>query len=249
MRRWLVVTLLGACAHPTPATTPMTPTTPPPPAPTSPAPAAASVPLVKDQRLALGGGVTVHFTDVVVEAIEASPDGAYPGGSGITLALIFEGMGAPERREISLLSAGYASVPAAWFDRYRVTVTAVEDPLRAPRLRVVAERVGERVRPGAPRSVRVERGGEVALEDATMVFLGHSSKHSDGREPSPLMVAVEYRAPGGPPDRSERNVGADDRPQRWSWRDYRFTIAAHAYDAWMQLSIERLELEPVSPGA
>ena len=50
--------------------------------------------------------------------------------------------------------------------------------------------------------------------------------------------------------RGDHETGAaDDRPQRWSWRDYRFTIAAHAYDAWMQLSIERLELEPASPGA
>ena len=37
----------------------------------------------------------------------------------------------------------------------------------------------------------------------------------------------------------------DERPRRWRWRDYLFTIDAHAYDAWMQLSIARLELEPV----
>ena len=59
------------------------------------------------------------------------------------------------------------------------------------------------------------------------------------------MVAVEYRAPGAAPERFERNVGTEARPQRWSWRDYRFTIVAHAYDAWMQFSIERLELGPV----
>jgi hypothetical protein len=78
-----------------------------------------------------------------------------------------------------------------------------------------------------------------------MTFLGHSTKHIDAGESPPLMVAVEYQAPGAAPERFETNVGTDDHPQRWSWRDYLFTIDAHAYDAWMQLSITRLELEPV----
>lgn len=224
---------------------PVTPV--PPSAPASPAARSTATPvtIATDQRLALGGGVTVHFTGVVVEEIAASPDGNYPGGSGITLALVFEGMGAPERREISLLSAGYDSVREAWFSRYRVTVVDVKDPLRHPHLEVIAERISDRVRPGAPIAARLERGAKLELGSATMTFHGHSTKHIDQGELPPLMIAVEYRAPGAPPERCERNVGTDDRPQRWSWRDYRFTIVEHAYDAWMQLSIERLELDPV----
>lgn len=245
VRRCLVLTsclgaaLVGSCATSAPA--PTMPTTPVPP-PRSTAP---PISIAANQRLALGGGVTVHFTGVVVEEIAASPDDNYPGGSGITLALIFEGMGAPQRREISLLSAGYDSVREAWFDHYRVTVVDVQGPLRAPQLEIFAERVTDRVRTGTPMAARIERGAHLELGSATMTFHGHSTKHIDQGELPPLMVAVEYRAPGGPPERFEHNVGTEDRPQRWTWRDYRFTSVEHAYDAWMQLSIDRLELGPL----
>lgn len=240
VRRCLVVCLLGACAVPAPE-----PTMPPPSAPAPVAAPASATTLAPNERLALGGGVTVHFTGVTVEQIEASPDGSYPAGSGVTLALIFEGMGAPVSREIDLLSPGYESVREAWFDRYRVAVVDVIDPTRAPRLVVVAEQITDRVRPGQPLAVRVARGGDVDLETARMKFLGHSTKHIDPGESPPLLVAVEYQALRAEPERLETNVGTDDHPQRWRWRDYLFTIDAHAYDAWMQLSIARLQLEPV----
>lgn len=217
------------------------------PPPSAPAPAAPAIrtTLHANERLPLGGGVTVHFKNVTVESIEASPDGSYPAGSGVTLALVFEGVGAPVSREISLLSAGYESVREAWFEGYRVEVVEVEEPTRAPRLVVIAEQVSDRVRPGEPRTVRVQRGGEVELGATRMRFLGHSTKHIDAGESPPLLVAVEYQPPRAEPERFETNVGTEAGPQRWRWRDYRFTIEAHAFDAWMQLSIARLELEPV----
>ncbi|MFZ6185634.1 hypothetical protein [Nannocystis pusilla] len=240
-RRGLAICLLAACAAPAPA-----PTMPPPSVP-APAPAAPAIrtTLAANERLPLGGGVTVHFNSVTVESIEASPDGSYPAGSGVTLALVFEGMGAPARREISLLSEGYDSVREAWFERYRVEVVAVEDPTRTPRLVVTAEQVTDRVRAGEPLAVRVERGGEVELGSTRMRFLGHSTKHIDAGESPPLLVAVEYQPPRAEPERFETNVGTEAGPQRWRWRDYQFTIEAHAFDAWMQLSIARLELAPV----
>ncbi|MBZ5710132.1 hypothetical protein [Nannocystis pusilla] len=242
MHRGLVLSLLGACAVPAAEPTMQPPSAP---APVATAPASTTT-LAPDERLALGGGVTVHFSSVVVEQIAASPDGSYPAGSGVTLALIFEGVGAPVSREISLLSPGYESVREAWFDRYRVRVVDVLDPTRAPRLVVVAEQVTDRVRPGEPLAVRAARGRDVDLETARMTFLGHSTRHIDAGESPPLMVAVEYHVLRAAPERLETNVGTDDeRPRRWRWRDYLFTIDAHAYDAWMQLSIARLELEPV----
>lgn len=206
---------------------------------------ARSITLTKDQRLALEGGVSVHFSNVVVEEIAASPDGTYAAGSGITLALVFEGVGRSARRELGLLSSGYTSTPAAWFDRMRITVVDVKDPHRNPRVELIAERVTDRVRPGAPIVVTLERGGEVVLEGATMKFLGHSTKHIGPGEEAPLLVAVEYRDSSGHAERFEGHVGTEDRPRSFRWRDYQFTILEHAYDMMMKLSIERLELEDV----
>lgn len=206
--------------------------------------------LAKDEQLAIEGGLSVHVDSIVVEEIAASPDGTYPAGSGITLALVFavKGVATPERRELSLLSAGYDSVREAWFDRHRFTVLAVEDPLGSARVRLVAERVTDRVRPGAPVVVKIARGGDVDLgPGARMTFVGHSHKNVEPGEQSPLMVAVEYMARGAPAERRERNVGSEDGPQRFEWRDYRFTILDYGYNDWMRLSIERLELEPVEP--
>jgi hypothetical protein len=226
----------------------MQPPAAPPPSTTAAASAKARpTTLAPNQRLALGGGLTVHFSGVTVESIEASPDGSYPGGSGVTLMLVFEGLAAPVRREISLLSAGYESMREAWLDLYRVEVLEVEDPTRAPRLVLFAQRVTDAVRPEQPLRVRVQRGGEVALGSTRMKFLGHSTKEIGADESPPLLVAVEYQPLRGEPERLETNVGTDAGPQRWRWRDYLFTIEAYAYDAWMELSIARLELAPGRP--
>jgi len=39
----------------------------------------------------------------VVESIEAGPSEAYPAGSGVSVTLIVEGGGSPERRQVSLV--------------------------------------------------------------------------------------------------------------------------------------------------
>ncbi|MBK8261677.1 MAG: hypothetical protein IPK80_10090 [Nannocystis sp.] len=236
--------MLGACAAPTPPPPMPLPADPPPVTATAASAEVSPTTLAPNQRLALGGGVTVRFSGVTVESIEASPDGSYPGGSGVTLVLVFEGSAAPVRREISLLSAGYDSIREAWLDTYRVEVIEVEDPTRAPRLVLIAERVTDRVRPEQPLRVRVQRGGEVALGSTRMKFLGHSTKEIDAGESPPLLVAVEYQPLRGELERLETHVGADVNPQRWRWRDYLFTIDSYAYDAWMELSIARLELAP-----
>ena len=76
----------------------------------------ANLSLTRGQRvtLELGGSETLGFEDVVVESIEAGPSEAYPAGSGVSVTLIVEGGGSPERRQVSLLSSGYRSHPVAW---------------------------------------------------------------------------------------------------------------------------------------
>lgn len=246
-RRVLVLLVFTACGS-SPAVTMPAASPPPPPPPVEPPIAAGpAVPatIVEGERLALGGGAFVRFTSVVVEDIAASPDGVYPGGSGITLALVFEGVGAPVRRAISLLSAGYQSVSTAWFEDRRVTVVAVEDPLRTPRVVLLAERATDRPRPGTPVVKRLVVGDELALDGARIKFLGHSDKHVS-KGPPPILLALEIREGRAPPVRSESHVGTEDQPTSWSWHDYRFTILEHAYNATMRVSIDRLELEPLA---
>jgi len=208
----------------------------------------ANLSLTRGQRvtLELGGSETLGFEDVVVESIEAGPSEAYPAGSGVSVTLIVEGGRSPERRQVSLLSSGYRSHPVAWFGPYRVTLVDVKDPHRAAQVDLVVERVSERSLPGEPVVVRVEAGQSITLGDAARVeFLGHSTKHIDAGERPPLMVALKYHIPGEAPLSTEFNVGTDDRPQTWTWRDYRLTIVEYVYNAWMRVSVERLALDRV----
>lgn len=97
--------------------------------------------LEKDQRNEIGDGLTLHYESLVIEEIAAGGPG-YPAGSGITLVLVAEGAGAPQRQQVSLLSEGYDSHPTATFGRYRVTLIDVEQPMRDARVILKIERDG-----------------------------------------------------------------------------------------------------------
>ena len=251
----LLLLALAACTGRAPGPAPLQPQpTPPPPidAPASPVtPPRPNLTLAREQRVPLqpGGAATLRYDNLVIEDIAASPDGSYPAGGAITLDLILDGGAAPQRVPLTLLSSGYRSRSSAWFGEFRVTLLDVKDTHRAPRVELALERVSARLRPGAPQVVRVELGQSIALDDDIRVeFLGHSTKHIDKGEPPPLMVALRYHVPGEPPLSTEFNVGSDDRPQTWTWRDYHFTILASGYNAYMQLVLARLQLDPATPG-
>lgn len=190
-----------------------------------------------------GGAATLRYDNLVIESIEASPDGNYPAGSGITLTLHRDGGPGPLARQVSLLTPGYTSHAAAWFDDVRVTLLGVKDPHnKTPRVELQVERVtGEPL--GEPREVRTIKGGAIDLDvGARVEFLGNSTKSISAGEPPPLLVAVRYVVSGEEPETSEFNVGPDHSPQTWTWRDHRFTIIKYAYNEWMQLKIQRLRL-------
>lgn len=214
--------------------------------------AAPNLVLTRDQRapLALGSTATIHYDGLVIEEIAGSPDGSYPGGSGISLTLVVDGGPAPQRRSVSLLSTGYTSRRAAWFDDRRVTLLDVEDPYRQARVALLVERVTGDVLPGAPVEARVAVGGMVALDADTRVeFLGNSTKSISAGERPPLMIALRYHVAGEEPATTEFNAGTDDRALTWVWRDRRFTVTRYAYDEWMQLRIDRLRLAPAAQAA
>jgi len=231
--RWALI-LVGACGAAAP---------PPPPAPPAPM---KSIPLqlAANQQLTFGNGVTLRYDNLVLEEIAAGPSPAYPAGSGLTLTLILEGQGDPQRRSVSLLSEGYTSKREAWFDRYRVTLDDVTSPHRDAVVALHIDQVTDQA--GPPTFANVTKGSSVALGSAEMIFKGHGSKHIGPGETSPLMVALDYSVPGEEPEHVELNAGEGPRPS-WRWRDYRLTVVAHEFDESMRLEIARLQLAPVQP--
>jgi hypothetical protein len=242
---------IGACAQrsvePAPVNAPQPPARPT----AQPAQPMTTVPnlvLTHEQRapLYLGSTATIRHDGLVIEDIAASPDGAYPAGSGISLTLIVEGGPSPIRRSVNLLSSGYTSRAAAWFGDIRVTLLDVKDPhKREARVELLVERITGDVVPGAPVLVRVAAGGTFELDaDTRIEFLGNSTKTISKGDQPPLMVALRYLVAGEEPEKTEFNAGTG--PYAWDWRDRRFTIVDHAYDQWMQLKIERLRLTPTA---
>lgn len=195
------------------------------------------------QPLWPGSTAKIHCEGIAIKTLAGAGD-AHPGGNGVSMTLVVEGGAAPIRRMVSLRPPGHTSRSHAWFDDTRVTLLDVEDPYeKGARTLLRVERVTDRARPGPTTAVRVMRGQGFDLDDDVRVeFLGNSTKEISRGERPPLRVAVRYLVPGEQPDAGEFNVGSEDRPQSWRWRDYRFTITDHAHDEWMQLAIDRLEL-------
>lgn len=219
----------------------------PAPQPTQPMTTAApNLVLARDQRapLFLGSTATIRYDGLAIEDIAASPDGAYPAGSGVSLTLIVDGGAAPLRRGVNLLSPGYSSRAAAWFGDIRVTLLDVKDPYKKDvKVELRVERVTDEVLPETPVQVRVAAGGTIDLDAETQLeFLGNSTKTISKGDRAPLMVALRWLVAGEEPEKTEFNAGSG--PYGWDWRDRRFTIVAHAYNEWMQLKIERLRLAP-----
>lgn len=244
-----LVLMLAACATRTPASPTPAPDVPPrvTPDPASPPANEAKMQTLQITRatpLTLRSGVTLQYENIVIEEIAAGPPG-YPAGSGVTLTLVVEGIGGGVaiRRPISLLSQGYTTHDVAWFGPYRVKVLDVKDPYRREvAVELTVEEVTEEVLPGAPVVVTVAKGGSVELGEATMTFVAHGHKRTRPGETSPLLLTTRYQVPGA--ETEELHGSLDGAPMRWTWRDHRFTIRAHQYDASMQLEISRLRLAP-----
>jgi len=245
------VLVLAACASQPPA--PPAPASGPPPTAPGPAPppTGATMPLLQltqDRPITLRSGVTLRHEGLVIEEIAAGPSPAYPGGSGVTMTLVVDGIGGgvAVRRPISLLSPGYTSQNVAWFGPYRVTVVDVKDPHRRDAVvELTVEETTDEVVPGAPIVATITRGGSLELGDATMIFVAHGHKRTRPGETSPLLLTVQYRVPGSETEEQHGELTGD--PPRWTWRDRRFLVRDHAYNASMQLEVVRLRLAPLRP--
>jgi len=203
-------------------------TIPPPPTPTTPPkpPEAHGEPftLAAGQRAKLQFGPTLS-----VEAL---------AGTSFVLVVEIAGYRSPVRIPMDLGAGRVAWTP----DNVRITATQ----LAIDKVQLTADRVDGSVRPEPAITARIERGGTLRLSDEVeLVFRGHGHKRVYEGESSPLMVTVAFRGRGLPEEDSHYNVGDESGPQRFAWRDYRFTITDYGYDVYMQLAIERLAFVPV----
>ena len=196
-------------------------------------------------------GNKVDFVDATEEIIEPSPNGSYPGGSGVVVGLRING----DDFELSKLSDGYASMNALWLGEHRYELVSYTSRTKSIELRVA--RVSDQI-VGPTRSVRVGRGNDVSLSGgAAMTFESHGHKRVYENQGSPLVVRVSYwrvakvgedlesRDPLG---KESHNLGPPATGQSWRWRDYHFTLGDYEYNQFMVLDVQRLALKaPLSP--
>ncbi len=188
---------------------------------------------------------TLRVEDLVIEEIEASPDGNYPSGSGVDVVVIFQRGSYEIKRPLTLLSEGYDSRPTTWFEGYRVTLLDVADPHGTAKVSLLVERVTDRP-DGAPVKHRVKKGGEVQIDpDTRLRFVGHGHKRTMPGQSSPLMVAVDWLVRGTEDEGQSLNVGADPATMGWAWRKWQISIDEYDYDQWMQLTVQAWALERV----
>jgi hypothetical protein len=246
--------VLLACAPPPPAAAPSPPPSPAEPSPAEPAPAAPAptAPARAPIRLALGQSVELEddelrFDAYVVEAIEPDPEGAYPAGAGAVVRLVLSG----EDLVLTDLGAGYVSTRVVWTASHRVELVThraanapwVElhvDALDADHLRDV-------------RSIHVARGAAEAIGGGVALrFVSHGHKHvMAGGPESPLLVSVAYEVAGEAPAEQHLSLHPPEEAS-WRWRDYHLRLTRYEYDAFMDLEVGRMTLQPAEievPGA
>jgi len=203
--------------------------------PSSPVPAATRTP----RAIALGttvelGPERLELVDIVSEEIAEAPDArdAYPAGSGVTVTVVIGG----ERSAMTLLSKGYTSTPVTWVQKYRLELVRVDGQVA----HLHVDRVTDHV--VGTQAVRIRRGETVRVhERVDFAFREHGHKRVEPGIESPLLVRVAY-------DGAEQSYALFP-PNRSSfmWRDLQFTLGAYEYNEYMDLSVDRLELEAVPP--
>ncbi len=209
----------------------------------STSPAAPPVAAPTTQAVAIGtpivlpDGASLVVDDIVVEAIEPAPgdSGAYPAGSGATVAITLAGV----KVTLTKLSAGYRGAPVAWVHDLKVELHDTDGKVA----HLSVHRVSERVL--ATEQIRIRRGERVRLHDTLdFTFVSHSHKSVMPGQESPLMVNVDYHD-GHPYPRTHSLF--PPREATWMWDDLRFTLGDYRYGDFMDLVVDRMALEPVLP--
>ncbi len=202
--------------------------------------------LVPGNAIALDHGTTLTAQSVVVETLEPSPDGAYPGGGAIEVALRLQRGQYVLDTSLLDITEGYTPRRVAWLEDFRVELVQVEDVHGAPKVHVVLETVSEQHTDAPGRRVRIERDQTVILDDGhRFEFLGHSHKRTFANQASPLIVHARWSLPGFEPLGDIASLQTSEDERTWRVRDVEVTLIDWDYDDWMELEIRHLRRTPV----
>lgn len=215
-------------------------------APARPGPAPTHTLAVRESA-DLGDGFTLEVENVVIETLEPSPDGAYPGGGAVQVDLLLR-RDLHERR-VSLLeiTQGYEPKLVGWLDDFRVRLVEVEDMHTNPRVALVIEAVGEARTGVPPTRHRVARGESFGLGEGDRVqFTGHSHKRTRPGQTSPLIVHLDWLTPGQEPVTDYVSLRPSGGDRTWRWRDLELTLVSWDYNAWIEVDVRRFERHRVA---
>lgn len=248
-----VVLLLSACGPqlPAPVPPPEKPTAtavqpPEPTPPSAPTPMQPTHVLVPGTAVPIDGSTTLVVEGVVVETLEPSPDGAYPGGGAVEVSLRLQRGDYEQHTSLLDITEGYQSRRVAWLDDVRIELVEVADVHNAPKVHVVMETVGEDTA-GPPRRIRIERGQTVTLDDGhRLQFVAHGHKRTFENQASPLIVHTRWHLPGFEPIDHGENLQTSEGERTWRVRDVQLTLIDWDYDGWMELEIRPLRRVPIA---
>lgn len=203
--------------------------------------------LIPGSPTRLDDSTTITVDDVIVETLEPSPDGAYPGGGAVEVSLTVRRGHDEQHTSLLDITEGYQARPVAWVHDLRIELVSVEDVHAAPQVQVVLETASDETTGGPPQTVRVERGETVTLADGHQLeFVAHGHKRTHANQASPLIVRTRWSLPGFEPTEHSVNLQTSDDERSWSVRDVELTLLDWDYDAWMELEIRALRRVPIT---
>lgn len=195
----------------------------------------------------LGDGYSLQLEGVVIETIEASPDGAYPGGGAVQVELLLKRALHEQRMSLLDISEGYDPKLVGWLGDFRVRLLEVDDMHTRPKVALLVEAVGDEPSPGPPQRHRVARGESFELGDGDRVeFTGHSHKRTHEGQTSPLIVHLDWHTPGQEPVTDYASLEPSTGDRTWRWRDLELTLVDWAYGDWIELDVRRFERRRVA---
>lgn len=203
--------------------------------------------LVSDSPVPVDASTTLTVDGVIVETLEPSPDGAYPGGGAIEISLRLQRGGYESRTSLLDITEGYEPRRVAWLDDLRIELVEVKDLHHAPKVHVVLETVGTTTTDAPAQRIRIERGQTVTLADGhRLEFVGHGHKRTFENQASPLIVHTRWNLPGFEPVDDGENLQTSEGERTWRFRDVQLTLIDWDYDGWMELEIRALRRVPIT---